>query len=48
MYANYGYTPTVYGEAREAKDAPAATKAAEQLKQLHENSRQISNSSSNA
>uniref|UniRef100_A0A8H7K517 Chromo domain-containing protein n=1 Tax=Bionectria ochroleuca TaxID=29856 RepID=A0A8H7K517_BIOOC len=36
MYANYGYTPTVYGEAREAKDAPAATKAAEQLKQLHE------------
>lgn len=36
MYANYGYTPTVYGEAREAKDSPAATKAAEQLKQLHE------------
>ena len=36
MHANYGYTPTVYGEAREAKDAPAATKAAEQPKQLHE------------
>lgn len=36
MYANYGYTPTVYGEASEAKDAPTATKAAEQLKQLHE------------
>ena len=36
MHANYGYTPTIYGEAREAKDAPAATKAAEQLKQLHE------------
>jgi len=38
-----------YGEAREAKDAPAATKAAEQLKQLHtKNSRQMSNSSSDA
>jgi hypothetical protein len=36
IYTNYRYTPTVYGEAREAKDAPAATKAAEQLKQLHE------------
>jgi len=24
MYANYGYTPTVYGEAREAKDAPGS------------------------
>ena len=36
MYANYRYTPTAYGEAREAKDVPAATKAAEQLTQLHQ------------
>ncbi len=36
MDVNYGYTPTVYGEAREVKDAPAATKATEQLKQLYE------------
>ncbi len=26
----------MYSEARETKDAPAATKATEQLKQLHE------------
>jgi len=36
MYANYGYTLTVYSEAREVKDAPVATKATEQLKQLYE------------
>ncbi len=35
MYPNYGHTPTVYGEVREAKDAAAATKTAELLKRLH-------------
>jgi hypothetical protein len=36
FYANYGYQPTAYGETREAKNAPKATKMAEQIKEIHE------------
>lgn len=36
FYANYGYQPTAYGEARETIDSPRATKTAEQIKDLHD------------
>lgn len=35
FYANYGYEPTVYGEPREAINAPRATQDAQDIKNIH-------------